>query len=75
MGLYALDITPLMNDRSQIKLIESFIDPTAYSCLTTIPPVEHGFYLDKTTFWDSICYVIPLTYLPSSIVSGQIFNL
>ena len=39
--------------------------------------MEHDFYLNKTTFWDSIRirYYIPLKYLPSRCVCGQIFNL
>ena len=39
--------------------------------------MEHDFYLNKTTFYGSIrirCD-IPLKYLPSRCVCGQIFNL
>ena len=39
----------------------------------------HGtwFYCDKTTFWNSICirYDIPLNYLTSRCICGQILNL
>ena len=67
----------LENDRSRIKLLELSTEPTAYNWLTTIPLMEHDFYLNKTKFWDSIriCYDIRLKYLPSRYVCGQIFNL
>ena len=67
----------LENDRSRYKLLESSTEPTVYNWLTTIPLMEHDFYLKKTTFWDSIriCCDIPLKYLPSACVCGQIFNL
>ena len=60
----------LENDRYRFKLLESSEEPTAYSWLTTTPLIEHAFYLDKTTFWDSIRirYDIPLKYLPSRCV-------
>ena len=52
----------LENDRSRLKLLESSIEPTAYNWFTTIPFTENGFYLNKTTFWDSIRirYDVPL---------------
>ena len=67
----------LENDKYRLKLLESSIEPTAYNWLTTIPLVDHDFYLDKTAFWDSIRirYNIPLKYLPSRCICGQIFNL
>ena len=60
----------LENDRYRFKLLESSEEPTAYSWLTTTPLIEHVFYLDKTTFWDSIRirYDIPPKYLPSRCV-------
>ena len=66
----------LENDKSRLKLLDSFIKSTAYNLLTTIPFTEHDFYLNKTTFWDSICicYDILQTYLPWRCVCGQIFN-
>ena len=66
----------LQNDISRLKLLDSSIEPTAYKWLTTILLMEHDFYLNKTTFLDSIRirYDIPLKYLPSRCVCDQIFN-
>ena len=66
----------LENDRSRLKLLDSSIEPTAYNWPTTIPLMEHDFYLNMTTFWDSIRigYYIPLKYLLSKCVCGQIFS-
>ena len=65
------------NDRSRLKLLESSIEPTAYNWFTTIPFMENGFYLNKTTFWYSIRirYDVPPKYLPSRCICGKIFNL
>ena len=62
----------LENDRYRFKLLESSEEPTAYSWLTTTPLIEHVFYLDKTTFWDSIRirYDIPLKYLHQDVFAG-----
>ena len=62
----------LENDRYRFKLLESSEEPTAYSWLTTTPLIEHVFYLDKTTFWDSIRirYDIPLKCLHQDVFAG-----
>ena len=51
----------LENNRSWFKLLELSIEPAAYSWLTTIPLMENNFYLDKTTFSDSI-HIRYMTY-------------
>ena len=65
------------NDRSRLKLLKWSIEPTACNWSTTIPLMEHDFYLNKTNFWDNIhiCYDISLKYLLSTCICGQIFNL
>ena len=66
----------LGNDRSRFKLLQSSIEPTAYNWLTTIQLMEHDFHHNKATFSDSvhIYYDMPLNYLLSRCVCGQIFN-
>ena len=59
--------------------MESSVGPAVYNWLTTIPFMQHEFYLNKTMFWDSIRIRddIPLKYLPSRCACRQIqiFNL
>lgn len=42
-----------------------------------MPLIEHSFYPNKSTYWGSIRirYNIPLVYLPSTCVDGQLFNI
>ena len=44
----------LENDRSRLKLLDLSTENTAYNWFTTIPLIEHDFYLNKTMFRDSI---------------------
>ena len=48
----------------------------ASNWLTSMPIREHGFYLNKQEFWDSIKtrYGIPLSRLPSICACGENFN-
>ena len=67
----------LENDRSRLKLLDLSTENTAYNWFTTIPLIEHDFYLNKTVFRDSIRipYDVTLKYLLARCVCGKIFNL
>ncbi len=41
-------------DHQKLKLMEAITEKGASNWLTTMPLKEHGFYLNKQTFWDSI---------------------
>ena len=45
--------------------------------LTALPLKEHGFALDKQSFWDAIRlrYAIPLNRLPTSCVCGVPYSI
>ena len=61
----------------KLKILEAITEKGASNWLTTMPIKEHGFYLSKQEFWDSIRtrYGIPLTRLPSKCVAcGVPFN-
>ena len=61
----------------KLKILEAITEKGASNWLTTMPIKEHGFYLSKQEFWDSIRtrYGIALTRLPSKCVAcGVPFN-
>lgn len=60
----------------QNKILEAIMEKGASNWLTAIPIKEHGFYLNKQEFWDSvkIRYGIPLSRLPSKCACGENFN-
>ena len=61
----------------KMKIFEAITEKGASNWLTAMPIKEHGFYLNKQEFWDSIRtrYGISLTRLPSKCVAcGVPFN-
>ena len=64
-------------DPKKMKILEAISEKGASNWLTTMPIREHGFYLNKQEFWDSIRtrYGIALTRLPSQCAAcGVPFN-
>ena len=66
-----------MTNTVKIKALESSMETGASSWLTTLPIQQHGFLLDKQSFWDGlfIRYGIPLKRLPTKCVCGVTFTL
>ena len=58
------------------KIFEAITEKGASNWLTTLPNTEHGFYLNKQIFWDSvkIRYGIPLSRLPNKCACGANFS-
>ena len=58
------------------RLLEAISEKGASNWLTTLPKEEHGFYLNKQIFWDSIFmrYGLQLTRLPIKCVCGNSYN-
>ena len=58
------------------KILEATMEKGASSWLTALPIKDHGFYLNKQEFWDSvkIRYGISLSRLPSRCACGEKFT-
>ena len=58
-------------------LLEATLEAGSSNWLTTLPIKEHGFYLEKQAFWDTLYlrYNIQLRNLPSHCVCGKTFSI
>lgn len=58
------------------KVLEAITEKGASNWLSTMPIKQHGFYLNKQLFWDSIAmrYGLPLQRLPARCACDHIFN-
>ena len=68
------DIT---DDPIRKRILEASLETGSSNWLTTLPIKEHGFYLEKQAFWDSLYlrYSLPLRNLPAHCVCGKAFTL
>ena len=68
------DIT---DDPIRKRILEASLVAGSSIWLTTLPIKEHGFYLEKQAFWDSLYlrYNLPLRNLPAHCVCGKAFTL
>ena len=68
------DIT---DDPIRKRILEASLEAGSSNWLTTLPIKEHGFYLEKQAFWDSLYlrYNLPLRNLPAHCVCGKAFTL
>ena len=64
-----------LNQQKQ-KLLEAITEKGASNWLTTLPLKDHGFYLNKQVFWDSISmrYGLPISRLPAKCACDHVFN-
>ena len=71
------EIKRTISDKITLRMVEAANEIGASSWLTSMPLKEHGFYLEKQAFWDSlrIRYNIPLQDLPSKCVCGLNFDI
>ena len=58
-------------------ILEATLEDGSSYWLTTLPIKEHGFYLGKQAFWDTLYlrYNIQLRNLPSHCVCGKTFSI
>ena len=71
MNLVKNQLTP-----QKLKIFEAITEKGASNWLNALPLRDHGFFLNKQTFWDTIHlrYGIPLRRLPIKCVCNQSFN-
>jgi len=64
-------------DGASLRLLNCVSEPSTSNWLTALPLKDHGFHLDKRSFWDAlfIRYNLPLDKLPSNCVCGSTFHL
>ena len=62
--------------KERLQSLDAIVEVGASSWLVTIPLKEHGFYLDKQSFWDALRlrYALPLDRLPAHCVCRTSFN-
>ena len=60
----------------KIRILEAITEKGASSWLTAMPIKEHGFYLNKQEFWDSIClrYGLQFPRMPMKCICGSFTN-
>jgi hypothetical protein len=60
----------------KLKLLEAITEKGASNWLSALPLKEHGFYLNKQLFWDSISmrYGLPIARLPAKCACDHVFN-
>ena len=60
----------------KLKLYEAITEKGASSWLSAMPLKEHGFYLNKQLFWDSISmrFGLPIARLPAKCSCDHVFN-
>lgn len=73
------NISVLLNQITHLeknKALEASLENGSSIWLTAIPLKEHGFALDKQSFWDALRlrYAIPLERLPTTCVCSAPFN-
>ena len=63
-------------NEAKTRLLEAITEKGASSWLTAMPIKEHGFYLSKQVFWDTVYlrYGIQVPRLPINCVCGKSFN-
>ena len=61
----------------KIRILEAITEKGASSWLTAMSMKEHGFYLNKQEFWDSICliYGLQLPRLQMKCICGNNFTI
>ena len=66
-----------ITDPTRMQLLEATLEAGSSNWLTTLPIKEHGFYLEKQAFWDTLYlrYNIQLRNLPSHCVCGKTFSI
>lgn len=70
------EIKEQITDLEKNKALEASLENGSSIWLTAIPLKEHGFALDKQSFWDALRlrYAIPLERLPTTCVCSAPFN-
>ena len=71
------DIKGQINDPVRLRALESCLEKGASSWLTALPLKDHGFLLDKQSFWDGLYlrYNLSIPRLPSKCVCGANFTI
>ena len=71
------DIKGQINDPVRLRELELCLEKSASSWLTALPLKDHGFLLDKQSFWDSLYlkYNLSIPCLPSKCVCWANFTI
>ena len=71
------NIKSKIEDPIRLRSQEASLEKGASNWLTTLPIKEHGFYLEKRAFWDTLYlrYNIQHPNLPSKCACGKLFTI